>query len=351
MPRCDWPEADQKAWELALKPGDLFDDPKIAPTWSWGRRRIVVQSYGYWLAEQDLLDPDRPAGDRVTTLLFARFVDHLKGRVSSASVTTFVGGLKSALYALAPDHDWDWISPIYRNLKRAIVPTRQKHTRVVDPSALFELGVQLFKQAEDLPSDRPSRLVLARDGLLISLLAAPPIRVGNLASIEIGRHLVHSGGLYRLIFSETETKVGRPVDAHCPAALTPYIDRYLEVYRPLLIARGKCPTGTARLWINVYGGVMDLSAVAYQIGKRTKVAFGHKVNPHLFRDCVATFLAIHDPEHVRVATAILGHAHVSTTNRYYNQARMIDAAREHNRAILNLRKQARSWRARRSEEG
>jgi hypothetical protein len=58
-------------------------------------------------------------------------------------------------------------------------------------------------------------------------------------------------------------------------------------------------------------------------------------------------IAIHHPEHIRVATSILGHTCVSTTTKHYNQAQMLTAAREHNREILNLRKKARSWRSRR----
>jgi site-specific recombinase XerD len=350
MPVSSWPEEDRRAWGQALRPGDLFDQPSIAATWSPGRRRIVVQAYGYWLvwlAQKDLLDPNRPAGDRVSTMLFAEFIDDLRRRIASASVVVFVSGLKKMLEVIAPDHEWQWMRPIYRNLKRAVIPTRQKHTRVVEAVALFELGIRLFQEADAMPLDRPSRLTLARNGLLIALLAARPIRIGNLTSIEIGRHLVHSGGLYRLVFSRAETKVGRPIDLHCPAELTPYIDRYLDVYRPLLLSRAKQPTATRRLWINYRGGVMDISAIHHQIKAQTKRAFGHSINPHLFRDCAATSIAIHDPEHVRIATAILGHTRVSTTNRHYNQAQMLSAAREHNREILRLRKKARSWRSRR----
>ena len=28
--------------------------------------------------------------------------------------------------------------------------------------------------------------------------------------------------------------------------------------------------------------------------------FGHALNPHLFRDCAATSIAIEDPDHVRI---------------------------------------------------
>lgn len=350
LPVPSWPEQDRLAWDEALRPGDLFDQPSIAADWSPARRRIVVQSYGYWLmwlGQRNLLDPNRHAGDRISTILFAEFVNDLKQRVASASVGMLVGGVKRMLETIAPDHDWQWMRPLYRNLKRAAVPTRQKHTRVVEAAALFELGIRLFQEADAMPPDHQSRLILARDGLMISLLAARPIRVGNLTLIEIGRHLVRSGGLYRLIFTPAETKVGRPIDLHCPAEMTPYIDRYLDVYRPLLLARAKQQTPTRRLWINQHGGVMDISAIHYQVKIQTKRAFGRPINPHLFRDCVATSIAIHDPEHVRIATAILGHTRVSTTNKHYNQAQMLTAAREHNREILKLRKKARSWRSRR----
>jgi integrase len=350
MPVSAWPEQDRLAWEEALRPGDLFDQPSIAADWSPARQRIVVQGYGYWLmwlAQRKLLDPNRYPGDRVSTILFAEFVNDLKQRVAPASVGMLVGGVKRMLEAIAPDHDWQWMRPLYRNLKRAAVPTRQKHTRVVEAAALFELGIRLLQEADAMPPDRRSRLILARNGLIISLLAARPIRIGNLVSIEIGRHLVYSGGLYRLIFSAQETKVGRPIDLHCPAELTPHIDRYLEVYRPLLLARVQQQAPTRRLWINNRGGVLDISALHHQIKAETKRAFGRSINPHLFRDCAATSIAIHDPEHVRIATAILGHTRVSTANKHYNQAQMLTAAREHNREILKLRKNARSWRSRR----
>jgi integrase len=354
MPIASWPERDRLAWEDALRPRDLFEPPSVAAGWSMKRKGIVGSSYGYWLewlAQTNRLDPQRPAAERVSIPLLGEFIDHLRQRVSPASVATFIGGLKKALEAIAPKADWDWMRPIYRNLKSAMVPTRQKHTRVVHPAALFQLGIELFHQAEAMPPDRQRRLVLARDGLIISLLAARPIRVGNLTSIEIGRHLVRSGELYRLIFPREEVKMGRSLDLHCPAELTSYIERYLDFYRPLLLARAKHPAPTCRLWINHAGKAMDISAIHFQIKLRTKAAFGHSVNPHLFRDCAATSIAIDDPEHVRMATAILGHTCVSTTNKHYNQAQMLTAVREHNRETLKLRKNARSWRSRRPKKG
>ena len=72
--------------------------------------------------------------------------------------------------------------------------------------------------------------------------------------------------------------------------------------------------------------------------RRTRIVFGHSINPHLFRDCAATSIAIDDPAHVRVASQLLGHRSRATTERYYNQAQAIDAARRYQHFLLALRK-------------
>ncbi len=65
------------------------------------------------------------------------------------------------------------------------------------------------------------------------------------------------------------------------------------------------------------------------ISGRTRRELGRAVDPHLFRKLIPTELAIHDPEHVGVAQAMLGHADYRTTERAYNMARALDAARRY----------------------
>ena len=47
-------------------------------------------------------------------------------------------------------------------------------------------------------------------------------------------HLVRRGEQYWLIFDAAETKTREPVEAPFPIALTPYLERYLSFYRPVL---------------------------------------------------------------------------------------------------------------------
>ena len=48
-------------------------------------------------------------------------------------------------------------------------------------------------------------------------------------------------------------------------------------------------------------------------------------------------IALEDPEYVRMAATILGHASFATTERHYNQARSVEAALHFQGAIGNLR--------------
>jgi integrase/recombinase XerD len=80
---------------------------------------------------------------------------------------------------------------------------------------------------------------------------------------------------------------------------------------------------------------MGENAIREQIKRRTKHEFGHAIWPHLFRDCVATSIAIEDPQNVHLASDILGHQSYATTEKYYNQSRSIDAGRSYQKAIRN----------------
>ena len=53
------------------------------------------------------------------------------------------------------------------------------------------------------------------------------------------------------------------------------------------------------------------------------------VNPHLFRHCAATSIAIEDPKHVMIIKSALAHRSLATGEKYYNLAGSNDANRRH----------------------
>jgi integrase/recombinase XerD len=99
--------------------------------------------------------------------------------------------------------------------------------------------------------------------------------------------------------------------------------------------------GTHRaLWAGWKGRGLGGQAIYDTIAARTRAAFGHVVNPHLFRDCAATTIAIAQPGQIGVARDLLGHASLHTTNTYYNQARSIEVSRLYSTVLSASRTKA-----------
>ena len=59
----------------------------------------------------------------------------------------------------------------------------------------------------------------------------------------------------------------------------------------------------------------------YRIRQTTARYLGSAMWPHLFRDCLATHIAVTDPEHVRIATPLLGHRTGRTTEQALQSCR------------------------------
>jgi site-specific recombinase XerC len=205
---------------------------------------------------------------------------------------------------------------------------------MVAATDLLALGIRLMDTWER-PSQKSYKATRYRNGLLVALLIACPIRLKNLAGLVIGRHLSFDGSACRLELTAAETKTGRPYHAAVPAELTPYIDRWLQVHRPTLQSTPKAgreavqSTATAdrtaaslcgHLWLHRWGRPMNAKAIQRQIGWYTEQAFGRAIRPHLFRDHAVTELVDVAPEDIGIAPDLLGHADLRTTRKHYIQA-------------------------------
>jgi site-specific recombinase XerC len=100
------------------------------------------------------------------------------------------------------------------------------------------------------------------------------------------------------------------------------------------------------LWLSYWYGPETAHSLQLRVTHHTRVAFGRSINPHLFRDCIATSIAIHDPKHVRIAASILGHNSFATTERHYNLAHTLEASRCYGAAVSARRATAKLGRGR-----
>src|SRR5262249_35706771 len=150
------------------------------------------------------------------------------------------------------------------------------------------------------------RAINYRDGLMLMILLSSGLRVGNFASLRIGRSLVERSDGWWVVFDARETKQRRPINLPLPAELTPMIRQYLRVWRPILLRRPDQQVaggnaGADLLWLGRYGAAFDCRKVGKRIGEITLRGLGHAMNPHLFRKLIPTELSINDAAHVGIA--------------------------------------------------
>lgn len=344
LPLEEWPAADQAAFDAALRPdGLLLDDGAgagLRPN-TLRRHRKGYGRYLTWLATHlgTAIGHQSPSGaPQATKEGVMLYVGALSAINASGTVLDRLSSLYVVLGWLEPNRERAWFKPLLKRLSARAEGVMDKRQRLRRSHELFELGKTMMAAAED--PDRSSRrrnhprdrARLYRDGLMIAFLAMRPLRLGNLIRLSIGQHLVRRSGQWWIEIPGKEVKTGVSIELPFPAPLVEPLQRYLTHWRPQLAPDGQalhCPA----LWLSEQGRTMSPSRVNAMINRRTEAAFGLPVNPHLFRDALATTVAVHRPDEVRIVSKMLGHNAIATAERHYNQARQVEAARHWHEAM------------------
>jgi integrase/recombinase XerD len=332
-------------WEAALVPGDLFENGGARANHSEISNRNAVSGYGRWLTWlefEGLLDETSSPADRITPDRVKAYIAGLEKHNSTQTILSRLQELDAAAMVMEPDRDWSWIRRLQSQIRFRHKPARTKAARLAPVRELLELGVGLMEAAED-ESTTCKRAMTFRDGLIIALLAARPLRLRNLTGLVLDRTLFLRGTHWQIEFPAAETKTKKPIDIPWPAGLAAYLDIYLVRHRPVLAALHRDPhePPADALWISKGGSPMGRSTIYAAIVNRTREGLGRSINPHLFRDCAVTSIAVETPWDIGIASPILGHQSPCTTEHYYNQTRGIEAARRMQEVLLSRRKAAR----------
>jgi integrase/recombinase XerC len=244
--------------------------------------------------------------------------------------------LSVVLRWLAPEEDWAWLRRLVVRLEARARPVRDKRARLQLAAALFELGSRLMGEAESQESSTlRERAQLYRDGLMIAFLSCHPLRLGNFRQLELGRHLHRVGDRWWIELEGAETKTGQPLQFPLQARLVPLLERYLQIWRPQLASPDRVDRSRA-LWLTEQGGAISDTHAHLRITRHTAQAFGRSVSPHLFRDALATTIALSRPDKIGIVTPLLGHRSLATAQRAYNLASMAAAAAAWHEALEQL---------------
>jgi integrase len=153
-------------------------------------------------------------------------------------------------------------------------------------------------------------------GLVIELFTYAPMRIGNLATLRIDRHLVRPEGPKGpviIALTADETKNGRPHEYPLPSETVRKLDRYLADYRPALLTSPEVPW----LFPDRHGHHKSTITISGSITDRIFRETGLKITPHQFRHLAAKLILAARPAEYELARQVLGHRHVSTTVNFY----------------------------------
>jgi len=338
VPFQDWPSQDHQAWATAMDDGVILEGRGPAHHWRPATRHTNTRHYARWLSfVQPLTGLKGHPAHRVTKANVQAYVKQLQSSIAPRTVVSSLVGLKVMMKAMAPEGNWRWLEDICNRLNRNSKPVKDKRIRILDSGEIYQTTLKYLDRLTKTGLNKRKQLVGFRNGLMVALMAARPLRRKNFADLTIGTTIRPIGDEWLIKIPGRETKNGQPLEFELPDSLIPYLETYFIRVR----ARIAKPTEPA-LWISWGGDKMAYHMVYIAFTRITKELFGKSINPHLFRDCAATTLASKSLKAVMAAPGLLGHKRLETTEKHYIHARQLEASRTMNGILAGLAKQRRS---------
>lgn len=310
-PMRHWPAEWRARWAAAFTDSEEWLSEHAHPALEWSpafKTRIAshLTRYRNWLSKHD------PAGDPLRA-----YAESMTG-YASTSMTTWLESLVYGLAIVEPKRDLSSLRAAARAAKRK-ARARDKGGRMATVEDLRTLGRQLRAEADSMPFGAHAA-TRYRDGLAISLIAARPVRIRNFASLRLGETLLDAGGVVQMFFENT--KNGDPWSAPIPPDVQPALDRWIQVYRPLLVAS----QDDGFVWLGMDGEGLSAKHLSKRIRHWAQERLGKAVSAHLARSAFMTDLCAIDPENIAIGRMMLGHRDKSTGAKFYEQGKSRHAA-------------------------
>jgi integrase len=185
------------------------------------------------------------------------------------------------------------------------------------------------------PSSREALAVMY--AVAIEILLACPMRVGNLASLDIEKHLRwHGQGQDQrlaVVIPGSEVKNRQPIEIDLPKESVKLIKTYLSDWRPLLTATPgdalfPANSGKPRLPGHLS---QEMKHIIYR-------ETGIKMNAHLFRHMAGMLYLDQNPGEYETVRRLLGHSKLTTTTSFYAPLDNAKANKRYEEAVLAKRR-------------
>jgi integrase len=166
----------------------------------------------------------------------------------------------------------------------------------------------------------------------IELLLMSPIRISNLAGLNMDTHLIRYRKIgIRLSIRGREVKNGWNIEALLAPETVELIDLYLMKFRPLL---NDVPTPW--LFPGENGKPKSTYMLRRQIQGCIRQRLGLQMNPHFFRHFAGDHYLKAHPGAYGVVRLLLGHKSINTTMKYYCDSDTVQAGQIFNEHVLRI---------------
>jgi integrase len=275
-----------------------------------------------------------------------RYLLDRRGGQSSSAIADLLSTVKAIArhwVKVTPAH-LEQISALQRRLEvrsRTLTETNRTRLRQFDDPAnvraLLGLPARLLALAERVPARQQHRAaLLVQSAVAIELLLMAPVRIDNLAALDLDRHLLRPnrrGAGLHLVIPGTAVKNRQDLEFPLPPESIALLKCYLEGYRPVLAT-----AAYRALFPGRDGGRKARAVLGRQISKAVFQHIGLQVHPHLFRHITAKLYLDANPGSYEVVRRVLGHRSIETTTSYYTGLETAAAVRHFDATILKLRK-------------
>jgi hypothetical protein len=166
--------------------------------------------------------------DRATLEAVVAFIEKELARCSVRTVYMRVEDLMFLLRAMAPGKDRAWLDGIVWRLRARSNLGELKPRAGVTAPQIYDWALTRVGQADAMDSITDlRRATLYRDGLMVGLLIARPLRLRTFIAIELERHLVMRRDGFLLRFAPEDMKDKKAHEYAVPTELVEPLQRYL----------------------------------------------------------------------------------------------------------------------------
>ena len=202
--------------------------------------------------------------------------------------------------------------------------------------ALLDLPAKMMREACASPIPTKAEARIAQMAVLIELLLIAPLRIGNVAALELGRTLIlHSRKNGQIIIDKSEVKNDIDLEVPLSAEFMRLLHIYLDRFHSLL-----APPGCRMLFPSADSAHKRKTVMSHQIKTCLARRCGIDMSAHTFRHFAANLFLDDHPGAYGGVRMLLAHKGIGTSMKFYCGTEFKRAFQLHDAHIAKLRARA-----------